>query len=91
MSERVVEPIRLDLLGDRCPIPVQKIRKAIKNNENHSKLIAIGDDPESQHDIPALLSRLGLKPPEIVEFDSGWKYTIDLCSAPIDIADQRRD
>lgn len=78
MSDPVVEPIRLDLLGDRCPIPVQRIRKAIKNNESHSKLIVIGDDPESLHDIPALLCRLGLKPPEIVKFGSGWRYTIDL-------------
>ena len=78
MSEPVTEPIRLDLLGDRCPIPVQKIRKLIKNNQINSKLIVIGDDPESLHDIPALLLRLGLNPPEIEEIDNGWQYTIDL-------------
>ncbi len=78
MSEQLTETIRLDLLGDRCPIPVQKIRKLIKNNQINSKLIVIGDDPESLHDIPALLLRLGLNPPEIEEIDSGWQYTIDL-------------
>ena len=82
MSDQLGRPIHLDLLGDRCPIPVQKIRKAIKNNEKHSKMIVIGDDPESLHDIPALLGRLGLNGPEIVKFESGWRYTIDLRSAP---------
>ncbi len=78
MSERLTETIRLDLLGERCPIPVQKIRKVIKNNQINSKLIVIGDDPESLHDIPALLLRLGLNPPEIEDVSNGWKYTIIL-------------
>ena len=78
MSEQLTETIHLDLLGDRCPIPVQKIRKLIKNKQTNSKLVVIGDDPESLHDIPALLLRLGLNPPEIEEIDNGWQYTIDL-------------
>jgi len=78
LSERLTETIRLDLLGERCPIPVQRIRKAIKNNQINSKLIVVGDDPESLHDIPALLLRLGLDPPEIEEVNNGWQYTIDL-------------
>ena len=79
MSKEVNKIHHLDLLGDRCPIPVQKIRKQIKNNQNNSKLVVVGDDPESLHDIPALLVRLGLKPAEIEEIDSGWQYTIHLC------------
>ena len=87
MSEQLTETIRLDLLGDRCPIPVQKIRKMISIKRSvdakvpmktKSKLIVFGDDPESLHDIPALLLRLGLNPPEIEETVSGWQYTIDL-------------
>ena len=87
MSEQLTETIRLDLLGDRCPIPVQKIRKMISIKRSvdakvpmktKSKLIVFGDDPESLHDIPALLLRLGLNTPEIEEIDSGWQYTIDL-------------
>lgn len=78
MSEQLTETIRLDLLGERCPIPVQRIRKAIKKNQINSKLIVIGDDPESLHDIPALLLRLGLNPPEIEKVNNGWQYTIGL-------------
>jgi len=87
LSEQLTETIRLDLLGDRCPIPVQKIRKMISIKRSvdakvpmktKSKLIVFGDDPESLHDIPALLLRLGLNPPEIEETVSGWQYTIDL-------------
>ena len=78
MSKEVNTINRLDLLGDRCPIPVQKIRKKIKQSQNISKLVVFGDDPESLHDIPALLIRLGLKPAEIEEIDTGWQYTIHL-------------
>ena len=78
MSERLTKIINLNLLGDRCPIPVQKIRKIIKKNQINCKLIVIGDDPESLHDIPALLDRMGLYRPEIVEIDNGWKYTIEI-------------
>ena len=76
MSEQLTETIRLDLLGDRCPIPVQKIRKLIKNNQINSKLIVIGDDPESLHDIPALLDRLGLPPATITQTGDSWLYVI---------------
>ena len=37
----------------------------------------LGDDPESLHDIPALLDRLGLPPAEITKMDNGWLYVIN--------------
>ena len=36
----------------------------------------IGDDPESLHDIPALLKRLELPEVEIVEINGGWMHII---------------
>ena len=41
-------------------------------------MVVIGDDPESLHDIPALLIRLGLEPAFIEEMEQGWRYTIQL-------------
>jgi TusA-related sulfurtransferase len=37
----------------------------------------LGDDPESLHDIPALLDRLGLPPAEITKTEDGWLYVIN--------------
>jgi len=73
MSE---QPRIVDVMGLRCPIPVQRTRMAIKDMEEGEILHVLGDDPESQHDIPALLERLGLQPAEISEVGSGWIYII---------------
>jgi TusA-related sulfurtransferase len=37
----------------------------------------LGDDPESLHDIPALLDRLGHPPAEITKTRDGWLYVIN--------------
>ena len=68
--------LKIDLIGLRCPIPVQRIRSALRNMEKGHRLIVIGDDPESLHDIPKLLERLGLDPPLIAEEHSFWTYQI---------------
>ena len=57
-------PIILDVLGTRCPIPVKKIRQKLR------------EIPESLHDIPVLLVRLGLEPAVISEEETGWKFII---------------
>ena len=69
-------PIILDVLGTRCPIPVKKIRQKLREIPESSILHVLGDDPESLHDIPALLVRLGLEPAVISEGETGWKFII---------------
>ena len=69
-------PIFIDVIGDRCPIPVQKIRKVLKQCPKESVIHVLGDDPESLHDIPVLLVRLGLEPAVISEEETGWKFII---------------
>tara|TARA_B100001173_G_scaffold209850_1_gene181058 strand:+ start:252 stop:479 length:228 start_codon:yes stop_codon:yes gene_type:complete len=68
--------ISIDVLGDRCPIPVKKIRKVLKQYPKGSVIHVLGDDPESLHDIPILLLRLGLEPAVISEEEIGWKFII---------------
>ena len=70
------EPIILDVLGTRCPIPVKKIRQKLREMPESSTLHVLGDDPESLHDIPILLLRLGLEPAVISEEEYGWKFII---------------
>ena len=69
-------PIILDVLVTRCPIPVKKIRQKLREIPESSILHVLGDDPESLHDIPILLQRLGLEPAIISEEETGWKFII---------------
>ena len=72
----MTDPVVIDVIGLRCPIPVQQARVALRGLLKGSIVHLLGDDPESLHDIPALLERLGLPPAEISETEYGWKYVI---------------
>ena len=39
-------------------------------------VVLVGDDPESRHDIPALLHRLGLAPPSVTESSGTFTFVI---------------
>jgi tRNA 2-thiouridine synthesizing protein A len=69
-------PVVLDVVGLRCPIPVQRVRLALREMSDGGVVYLLGDDPESLHDIPALLERLGLPPADVTESGAGWKYVI---------------
>ena len=66
----------LDVMGLRCPIPVQRVRLALREMVDGGVVHLMGDDPESLHDIPALLERLDLPPAGISEVEDGWRYII---------------
>tara|TARA_B100000953_G_scaffold281183_1_gene258509 strand:- start:515 stop:754 length:240 start_codon:yes stop_codon:yes gene_type:complete len=70
-------PVVIDVLGLRCPIPVQQTRMALRDLLEGGVIHLLGDDPESLHDIPALLDRLGLPPAEITKMDKGWLFVIN--------------
>ena len=76
MSE-VIE-FELNVVGERCPIPVQRIRKLLREIEGRAIITVIGDDPESLHDIPALLSRLEVEAPIISKIEIGWRYNFKI-------------
>jgi TusA-related sulfurtransferase len=76
MSE-VIE-LELNLVGERCPIPVQRIRKLLREIEGHAIITVIGDDPESLQDVPTLLSRLGIEAPQISKIEVGWRYNFKI-------------
>ena len=73
----MTDPVVIDVLGLRCPIPVQQTRMALRDLLEGEVIHLLGDDPESLHDIPALLDRLGFSPAEITKTNDGWLYVIN--------------
>ena len=71
----MTNPVVVDVIGLRCPIPVHRVRVALKGLEE-GVIHVMGDDPESLHDIPALLERLGLPPATITQTGDSWLYVI---------------
>ena len=49
---------------------------ALRENPESPQIHLRGDDPESLHDIPVLLDRMGLPPAEVSEFDGGWLFVV---------------
>jgi TusA-related sulfurtransferase len=53
-------PMRLNLLGFLCPIPVHETRRVLEKCEVGQVIEVICDDPETLHDLPALCDRIGV-------------------------------
>lgn len=51
----------LDLLGLQCPIPVARTKSTLMQMQSPEILEMWADDPETIHDIPAMLERLGVQ------------------------------
>lgn len=45
--------IELDKRGNRCPLPVIALARAIHDIPVNSELAVLADDPAAEHDIPA--------------------------------------
>lgn len=60
----------LDVLGFQCPIPVARARATIMMMQTSEILEMWADDPETIHDIPAMLERIGSQLLSI-EIDAG--------------------
>ncbi|MFZ4834927.1 sulfurtransferase TusA [Rouxiella sp. Mn2063] len=43
---------QLDALGERCPVPVMMVRKAVRGMQDGETLLIIADDPATTRDIP---------------------------------------
>ena len=70
------KPVLVDVMGMRCPIPVQRLRMALRNNSDSREIHLKGDDSESLHDIPALLDRMGLSPAIVSKIEGGWLFVL---------------
>tara|TARA_B100000524_G_scaffold104085_1_gene50078 strand:- start:593 stop:826 length:234 start_codon:yes stop_codon:yes gene_type:complete len=53
--------VKLDLIGLKCPIPVLKIAKNIKEIKVGDILIVYVDDPKAENDIEELVKNIKIK------------------------------
>lgn len=49
----MTEPIVVDARGEKCPMPVVLLARAVRNVPGGSVVDVLADDPAACHDIPA--------------------------------------
>jgi len=75
-----VEPThKLDVLGHYCPVPVSQARKALSKLAGGNVLLVIADDPETMHDLPMLIERLGHNLVDAQESAGEFQFIIEVC------------
>ena len=70
---------KLDVLGHYCPVPVSKARKALTDLVGGDVLMVISDDPETMHDMPVLVARLGHRLVDVQQSAGEFQFIIEVC------------
>ena len=70
---------RLDVLGHYCPVPVKHARKSLEKLQVGDVLEVLADDPETLHDVPILVNRLGHNLLEILKSSGEFRFIIEVC------------
>ena len=70
---------KLDVLGHYCPVPVSQVRKALTDLVLGDVLMVVADDPETMHDMPLLVERLGHRLVDIHKSAGEFKFIIEVC------------
>ena len=69
---------KLDVLGHYCPVPVNQARNALLKLSVGEILLVVADDPETIHDIPLLVNRMGHNLLVAEENSGEFHYTIEV-------------
>lgn len=70
---------KLDVLGHYCPVPVSQARKALIDLGRGDVLMVVADDPETMHDMPLLVQRLGHKLVDVDNSAGEFRFIIEVC------------
>ena len=74
-----MEPtFRLDVLGHFCPVPVSQARKALSGLAVGDVLEVLADDPETLHDMPILVDRLGHNIVDVLKSAGEFRFIIEV-------------
>ncbi|MGY8754587.1 MAG: sulfurtransferase TusA family protein [Candidatus Poseidoniales archaeon] len=69
---------RLDVLGHYCPIPISLARKSLSVMISGQVLEVLADDPETLHDMPILLDRLGHRLVDVLKQAGEFRFIIEV-------------
>ena len=70
---------KLDVLGHYCPVPVSQARKALADLDRGDILLVVADDPETMHDMPILVDRLGHRLVDVLKSTGEFRFIIEVC------------
>ena len=69
--------IRVDCIGETCPVPLVETRKALRKAKEGDIIEVIGTHPSSKKEIPIAVKAMGLELLEVKEEKEGvWKIRI---------------
>ena len=68
--------IKVDCLGETCPIPLVETRKALRKAKEGDIVEVIGTHPTSKKEIPMAVKSLGLKLIDVQQKGEVWKIRI---------------
>ena len=60
-------------------MPVSQARKALADLANGDVLLVVADDPETMHDMPILIDRLGHRLVDVLKSTGEFRFIIEVC------------
>lgn len=76
MTDYSINTIKVDCMGENCPIPLVETRKAIRKASVGDIIEVIGDHESSKKEIPMAVKALGLELLSVEEKEDSWKIRI---------------
>ena len=68
--------IKVDCIGETCPVPLVETRKALRKAKEGDIVEVVGTHPSSKKEIPMAVKALGLELVDVEEKDGVWKIRI---------------
>jgi len=68
--------IKVDCVGETCPVPLVETRKALRKAEEGDIVEVIGTHPASKKEIPMAVKALGMELIDVQEEGGMWKIRI---------------
>jgi len=66
----------VDARGTRCPVPVLRLARAVRDLPAGSLATVLASDPAVEHDVPAWAGMRGHAVEALVRTDDGWAVTV---------------
>ncbi|HEY90617.1 MAG TPA: sulfurtransferase TusA family protein [Dehalococcoidia bacterium] len=68
--------IKVDCIGETCPVPLVETRKALRKAESGDIVEVVGNHPSSKKEIPMAVKALGLELLDVKEEGQNWRIRI---------------